>query len=440
MKLGLIVLLFLCFLSCTEENSFNQDWQLTQQSEYAPQQLPDDINELNGEYFANILPMLGDARIIGMSEGTHEMYEPIKFRNELWKFLIMKERIDLVAIESGLIESKLMYDYVLGSDISIDSVLSNGMACKFGEINLNKELLEWIRTYNVNQPKNKKVHIYGYDISGCAPNPINENAKKGFEYLLNYLNEVDSEKRNEVQNQIKPYLPYLHIKDSINSNDSHFWDLDSAQWVNIFDILDQCELDMQRNADLYIRLNGAEEYSWANRAIFSAKQNVQFLHDMKGEGNYDYNIREKGQLDNLKWILEREKGKRIGIFAHLGHIAKEIHMHEENAMYYPMGGECIKKEFGGDYVVIGNFYRKLDWFDDDPIILGENTISGEFKKFGIKNFYMKLDKSDTSWQKEWPFGKPSSGGQVYMNPTEAIDIVLYNDVQTWLYHYQQEQK
>lgn len=35
-------------------------------------------------------------------------------------------------------------------------------------------------------------------------------------------------------------------------------------------------------------------------------------------------------------------------------------------------------------------------------------------------------------KKEWAFGRKSSGGQVYMNPSEGIDIIFYNAMQTWM--------
>ncbi len=434
----LIIALGLLLGSCSNESKTADSKEENSEVgiDYNPHSLPDDLSNISEDELTPILPMLGDARIIGISEGTHEFIEPIQFRNELLKFLIEKKRIHVIGLESGLIESKLVNDYVHGKNVPIDSVLNYGLVCNFGKINLNRDLLEWVREYNQEVSVDDMVSIYGYDIPGCAPNPITENSRSGINYILNFLR-TDSAMFDKYTSSLDPYMPMLHIKDNPESKEPHFWDIDSTQWDDIFVILDELESDLELSKSEYIKEVGEDEVMWAFAAVKGAKQNMDYLRSI-GNPAYDYSPRELGQLENLEWILKKEEGKNIAAFAHIGHLAKEIHMNN-GGMSVPMGGEHIAEEHGDNYVVIGNFYRKLDWFDGDPLVLEDSLIANQLKKEGIKNFYMAVNKTDTLWNKEWPFGKPSSGGQVYMNPAQAVDIFLYNDVQTWLYHYQEDE-
>lgn len=432
----LSIALGLLFVSCLNESKTtdNEEENSKVEVDYNPHSLPDDLSNISEDELTPILPLLGDARIIGISEGTHGFIEPIQFRNELLKFLIKKKRIHVIGLESGLIESKLVNDYVHGKNVPVDSVLNYGLVCNFGEVNLNRDLLEWVREYNQDINEDDMVSIYGYDIPGCAPNPISENNKSGINYILNFL-QIDSEMFDKYTSRLNPYMSMLHIKDNPKSEEPHFWDIDSSQWVEIFAILDELETDLESRKSEYIKQVGEDEVMWAFVAVKGAKQNMDFLRSI-GNSEYEYSPREFGQLENLQWILEKEEGRNIALFAHIAHLTKEIHM-KNGGLSVPMGGENIAEEYGDDYVVIGNFYRKLDWFDDDPIILEDSLIANELEKKGIKNFFMAVDANDALWDKEWPFGKPSSGGQTYMNPALGIDIFLYTDVQTWLYHYQE---
>jgi len=406
--------------------------------DFDPKKLPNDLSQIKETDFEALIPMLGDSKLIGISEGTHGMIEPFQTRNAMLKFLINENRIGAIAIESGLIEGKLMFDFVDGKDISLDSVINEGIACNFGEFVPNHELLIWLREYNMNQTEDQKIHMYGYDIPGCAPNPMLENAQIGFEYVFKYLDRVDIQTSRKHQGELSKILPLLHMKDNADDGGLHFWDIDSTDWDHIFSAVDDIEKTFSNNETAYITLSSAEEFEWAKQSIVGARQNVAFLHSI-GNSTYDYSPREKGQLENVQWILDREEGRSVALFAHIAHLAKEIHMQEPGAMAVPMAGEHIAEKYNDEYVVIGNFYRKLDWFEEGSLELNDSLIANKLSEYEMQNFYMKLDKSDTIWQKEWPFGKPSSGGQVYLNPAESIDIILYNDVQTWLYKYQDEE-
>ncbi|PHR47290.1 MAG: hypothetical protein COA32_07665 [Fluviicola sp.] len=395
-------------------------------------ELPSDLTTITDENLSPILKSLGDAKIIGVTECVHDMIEPFHFRNALIKKLVEENKIGVIAIESGLPESRLCYDYILGKDIPIDSVLTDGFSCIFGSLEPNRELLMWLRKYNHDKPSSEQVHFYGFDIPGCAPNPVLENTKAGFNYVLDYLDDVDKEKSGIFRQAIKEYEIYLRIRDNAQDTLPHFWDLDSAGWNNIVSILDGIENTFKENSDVYIKNSSDLDYKWAFRSIYNARQNVIFLRSI-GKPDIGYDIRDLGQFKNIQWIMENEPDKRILLFAHSTHLMKEIHSENPKVIPYTRCGEYLANEYGKDYKVIGNFFRKLEWFDGDPLELGEGYLGYELSKLGPNNFLVEVSSLDKKWMKEWCIRESNSGDKLLTHLEEAVDIIYFNDIQTTLF-------
>ncbi|HEU4653309.1 MAG TPA: hypothetical protein VFS47_04945 [Steroidobacteraceae bacterium] len=61
---------------------------------------------------APIDKMIGNAKIVGLSEGIHAAAEPLTFRNRLFKHLVEHQGFTAIGLESGIIEGRLLNDYV----------------------------------------------------------------------------------------------------------------------------------------------------------------------------------------------------------------------------------------------------------------------------------------------------------------------------------------
>ncbi len=395
-------------------------------------ELPDDLNSITSDNLKPVIESLGDAKIIGVTECVHDMLEPFQFRNVLIKELVESNQIHVIAIESGLPESRLAHDYILGKDIELDSVLTDGFSCIFGSLEPNKELLIWLRDYNMDKPSSEQVHFYGFDIPGCAPNPVLENSMAGFNYVLDYLDDVDKKNSRMFRESLKDYEVYLRIRDNAQDTLPHFWNLDSVGWNNIELILDDIEHTFQQNSETYIKKSSELDYKWAFRSIHNARQNVIFFRSI-GKPNFGYDSRDFGQFENIQWIMENEPDKKILLFAHSTHLMKEIHSDTSTVIPYPRCGEYLAEEYGKDYKVIGNFFYKLDYLDDDPIILEEVYLGYELSKLGPKNYFVDVKALDNKWMKEWCIRKSNSGNKLLINLGEAVDIIYFNHTQTTLF-------
>ena len=137
--------------------------------------------------------MIGDAKIVGLSEGTHAAAEPLIFRNRLFKHLVEHLGFNAIAIESGIVESRVLNDYVTQGKGEFDAVLEQGFSNGFDTFRQNGELIRWMREYNARLPPDAvKVQIFGLDVPGS---PGNLDAARGpdtaLRSALEYLRVVD---------------------------------------------------------------------------------------------------------------------------------------------------------------------------------------------------------------------------------------------------------
>ena len=76
---------------------------------------------------ARLGTMIGEARIVALTEGVHLASEPLAFRNQVIQYLVRQKGFNVIAIESGIVESRGVYDYVAGGTGTLETVLQSGI-------------------------------------------------------------------------------------------------------------------------------------------------------------------------------------------------------------------------------------------------------------------------------------------------------------------------
>jgi len=396
-----------------------------------PIELPNNLSDIPDSSFVPLVDMIGDARIIGVTEGTHGMNEPLDFRNSLIKYLVKENHIKVIAFESGLIESRQVNAYINGESLDLDSVLNNCITCTFGQFEQNRELLLWLREINESRTPENKVQFYGFDMSGCAPNPALENSSFALSEALKYFEEVDVEKFNDLGKKLIPFIDHLRLDDSPDDPKIQFFDLSEDKKIKLNELIDELIETLRENKEMYVNKSGGENYLWGMQSAICAKQNIQFLTNMLNPSQ-EYSVREKSMLENLQWILEIEKDEKILLFAHLAHLSKDIYVlnaEGKNVMPNNQFGEYINEHYGSEYTVIGNFYSYLDYYEGIDSVKINSFPEMMNKKYPYANFYLRLDKTDTIYNNPLIFGVPSGGGDVWMTPSKGVDIIFYTEKQ-----------
>lgn len=122
------------------------------------------------EDLAGLAAMIGDARVVGLGEGTHGTREHFQMKHRLLEFLVEKMGFSIFAIEAGAPEAQELDAYVLGGAGDVERLIG-GMY--FGTWNTEevRDMVEWMRRFNAaekarNSPR--RVHFTGFDMQAGA--------------------------------------------------------------------------------------------------------------------------------------------------------------------------------------------------------------------------------------------------------------------------------
>jgi erythromycin esterase len=113
-------------------------------------------------------PIIGAARVVALGEPAHGAHEPLAFRNRLFRYLVEELDFTAIAIESGLPESRPIFDFVAGGPGDAGQVVRGNITCGFGEAQENGELVSWMREYNAGARRPRKVRFYAIDLGRCG--------------------------------------------------------------------------------------------------------------------------------------------------------------------------------------------------------------------------------------------------------------------------------
>lgn len=120
-----------------------------------------------GNGFEDLAPlqkMIGNARVVGLGEGTHGTREHFQAKHRLLEYLVTQLGFTIFSIEANMPESYALNDYVLGGDGDVEDLIS-GMYFWTWNTHEVRDMVEWMRAYNADQsdPK-KRVQFTGFDM------------------------------------------------------------------------------------------------------------------------------------------------------------------------------------------------------------------------------------------------------------------------------------
>jgi erythromycin esterase len=304
--------------------------------------------------------MIGDAKIVGLSEGIHGAAEPLIFRNRLFKHLVEHLGFGAIAIESGIVESRLLNDYVTQGRGELDAVLEQGLSVGSDTFRQNGELIRWMREYNARLPPDGvKVQIFGLDVPGS---PGNRDAARGpdtaLRSALDYLRVVDPPAAAQMQSRVEAFLPVLKGTNGYGELKESQRDALTAAIADLVSL-------MERQRLVYVAKSSKEDFDWAERAAIGARQTDTWFRRMPlgwkladgfEWGRYSQQVRDRAMADNLDWVRGRLGPRgRVLVFTAVGHMASTVVQLPDH--YYrelvPLG-TYLRARFGSDFVNILN--------------------------------------------------------------------------------------
>ncbi|SEJ58837.1 Erythromycin esterase homolog [Deinococcus reticulitermitis] len=121
--------------------------------------------------FLGCLPTL--PRLLALGEPTHGLDAFPAWRNRLFIRLVEEHGYRSVALESDIIAGLRVDAYVTRGQGELDEVMRTGFSHGFGSLRANRELVAWMREFNIGRGAADQVRFYGFDapLEFWAPSP-----------------------------------------------------------------------------------------------------------------------------------------------------------------------------------------------------------------------------------------------------------------------------
>jgi erythromycin esterase len=411
--------------------------------------------------------IVGDATVVALGEGDHMVAEPLEFRNRALQYLVEEKGFTAVALESGIVESRVLHDYVRGCPGNLLDVVHRGLTWAFDELPQNQALVRWLREYNSDPRRPRTVNFYGFDLPGS---PSNANARCGIQTALiealAYLARVDPPVAADLDARLKGILSHLRFdllnvseKDSYHTLNRHQRDTLTA---TIVDLIAQLECHESR----YTEASSPNDYDWAHRAAIGARQVDGWLRhipmDWRAEReqlrfmDLAAEHRERAQADNLDWIVRREGSSgKVLMFAHNAHLSAapskwrywplndsgEIQFNGGGISYHAPAGTYLRRKMGERLVIVANLVGNFN--AEQHARTSESAASESLdeiaQEVGVPLYLLDLraapPKASEWLAKERQVGPGFEWPRKYKHTIElaggrAFDAIFYNDTST----------
>ena len=269
----------------------------------------DDLSDL-----VQLQDIFKDKSIVALGEATHGTREFFTVKHRLIQYLVAQMGFRTFVIEADFAGAGLMNDYISIGKGTIDSALK-GLTVGFWFTQEFVELVDWMKHYNLGKAGSDQIKFYGCDMQFAftsatlisngsirLKNPLSEKAMTGLMKISKYgfgnVSKDDSKLLIETVKELQANIS--QEKDSL-----------TKQYIHT--VLQTIEYATQND--------------WFNKDI----------------------VRDKYMAKNSEWIYNHEGKRKMIIWAHNLHIAKDF---PGNSNILPMGGH-LAKTFPRDYYSLG---------------------------------------------------------------------------------------
>jgi erythromycin esterase len=400
--------------------------------------------------------MIGDARVVALSEAVHGAAEPLEFRNRVLQYLVREKGFTAIAIESGLTEGRTVHDYVRGGTGDLSSVLRQGISWGMHHLPQNRALVRWLREYNADRGHPRKVNFYGFDVPGS---PAGSYAPRGSDTALSealdFLCRVDRAAAIALRARVEAFAERMLFRPHSGQGPG-YEQLNQGERDALTAIIVDLLALLERREARYIAASTADDYKWAYRDAIGAQQIDNWLRQIplgwrpaNVRSAFEKTphvfaaateVRDRAQADNVAWILGEEgpEGKVL-VFASRFHLSAAT----LKTQFVPGGEEhrqevagCyLRRRFGSGLVTVGNVIGggQLSFFEyHQTLNPPAASVDGLATQIGVPLFLLDLRAAPPA-VKEWLSEEHTlvAGEQTLTIPLgEAYDILFYIDTVT----------
>lgn len=307
-----------------------------------------------------LMDSLGSVKLLGFGEALHGGEEILRLRNRLFQRLVEAYGFSAIALESSFPRAHITNEYVSGrGPKSYQELLDVGFGQGVGQLEANRELVEWMKEYNASPTHLTKLRFYGLDIptgtvSIASPRQV-------LHFVLDYLASFDKERTEEQRVGIEELLgqdadwenPEAHMDPtkSIGLSPNA-----TALRIETEDLISE----LQARRPELIAKSDRDSFLEALQHARVARGLLNF-HASMARASSPYaerlGIRDMLQADNLLYMISREENRgKVFAFAHNSHLKRgtaEWQLGPDLVTWWPAGSQ-LSEIAGEGYAVIGS--------------------------------------------------------------------------------------
>lgn len=324
--------------------------------------------------------VIGAKRIVAVGESAHYLHEWNRWRARLFKYLVLEHGFSTFVLESALVEGRRVHDYVAGADYDWDSIALaiNNVWGVWTEIN---ELVRWMREWNANLDRPRKLRFYGMDGTGNWA-----HARHAYGAVHGFACRVDQALADDIARDFEQAVEEVTFTTREQVTASRFRDLIGAASHVV------SRIEQARGA--YTTATSHDDYDWALRCAQILRD--VFLAIAQTEVDFEvgfrqfWNVRDVSMAESLRWIRERE-GQDVGMV---------VGAHNTHLQRYPVRPQKA--------ISMGSYFS--DRFGREDILLigsaSERSLKGEpprpdsnqaaYADIGPDCFFLDLREAPTS--------------------------------------------
>jgi erythromycin esterase-like protein len=307
-----------------------------------------------------VIAALGPAvELLGFGEALHGGEEILLLRNRLVQRLVVAYGYSAIAIESSFPRARTVNEYVAGrGPASYGAAQETGFSHGFGQLEANRELVEWMRRYNADPSHRVTVRFYGFDQPAVTAGPA--SPRQVLHFVLDYLASIERASADERRSRIEALLgpdarwenPMAWIDPATSS------DLVAAATALRIETEDLMTELRTRRPELVAK-SDEDRYAEIMRYAAVARELLNFFAALAGRSSFagSLGVRDALMADNLAYIVARERGRgKVLAFAHNAHLQRgEARMPAGADVYtwWPAGAH-LNEMLGARFAVIGS--------------------------------------------------------------------------------------
>ncbi|GKX28303.1 putative hydrolase YbfO [Vallitalea longa] len=366
--------------------------------------------------------LLKDKKIVSLGENFHSVGDYRTIKTRLIKYLHEELGFDAVGFESGLGESAMVMN---SEDLSSKDMMKYSILPVWH----SKETLELFDYIKEQKDTDNPMELFGFDMQFTSMYFI--------EYMAQWLEKVDEKVGEDYYNLDIGFLQdYYALVNKYAFETGH-----AEEYQQLIDNYKSKYDEMVK----YIKDNRSkleavypDNTSLVDSALRTIENRINIVKMMMADNVEGYAFRDVIMADNVKWYMTANPDKKIIIWGHNDHIAKNTSQmlaldNDEWINSFESMGELLNKEYGKDMYVIGLYMQggKASAITTQQVFDIPNVPDGSLEEIigrsGYETSFVDFsshEKQDES--NEWMFT------ELYASEDGLTDEVVRSNVQKFV--------